>query len=299
MTSIAFIGLGRMGAPMARNLLRAGNKVTVYDLDTANAISLAGDGAKVAATPAEAAATSDMVFTMLPNDAAVEGLYYGADGLLAQLKGGSQLLVDCSTIGPDTTRKLAAAAHDHGLTMLDAPVSGGPQGAADGTLSFMVGGDATAFERIRPLLEAMGRMIVHVGDNGAGQVAKLCNNMTAAVIMLATSEALALGIGQGLDPARLSEIMANSSGGSFILNRWNPWPGVMPGAPASNDYVAGFQLGLMLKDLGLAVDNARQSGASVPMGALAQSLFAMQANQAPDAPRADFSSVQKLFLRQG
>lgn len=296
MAIIGFIGLGTMGAPMAQNLLSAGHELRVFDVSAEACAMLASEGATATESAIKAAEGAEFVITMLPNDAIVSGVMLGEDGLIERLSA-RPLLIDCSTISPDTTRRIARAAADKGLGMIDAPVSGGPAGAAEGTLSFMVGGSETDFARAEPVLKTMGRLIVQAGDNGAGQVAKLCNNMTAAVVMAATAEALALGISQGLDPEKLSSIMANSSAGSFVLNRWNPWPGVMPDTPASRDYAGGFQLGLMLKDLNLAVANARDAGASVPFGALAQSMYMMQAGRAQDAVRADFSSIQKLFTR--
>lgn len=296
MATVAFIGLGTMGARMARNLLRAGHAVRGFDLDAAAVAALAAAGGLAAGAALEAAEDADFVVSMLPNDAIVAATYLGAGGLLNGLSS-RPTLIDCSTIGPDTTRATAREAAARGFTMLDAPVSGGPQGAEEATLSFMVGGSAEGFAAIEPVLRAMGRTILHVGDNGAGQVAKLCNNMTAAVVMAATAEALALGVSQGLDPAKLSEVMASSSGGSFLLSRWNPWPGVMPEAPSSRDYAGGFQLVLMLKDLGLAVESARRIGAPAPFGSLAQSLYAMKAAGAADAQRRDFSSIQEMFVR--
>lgn len=296
MAIIGFIGLGTMGAPMARNLLKAEHELRAFDVSPEGRAALVEDGAMAAETAIDAAEGADFVITMLPNDAIVSVVMLGPDGLIERLAA-RPLLIDCSTISPDTARGLARAAAGNGLAMIDAPVSGGPAGAAEGTLSFMVGGSEADFARAEPVLKCMGRLIVHAGDNGAGQVAKLCNNMTAAVVMAATAEALAMGISQGLDPEKLSSIMANSSAGSFVLNRWNPWPGVMPEAPASRDYAGGFQLGLMLKDLNLAVANARDAGASVPFGALAQSMYMMQAGRTQDAARADFSSIQKLFTQ--
>lgn len=296
MAIIGFIGLGTMGAPMARNLLSAGHELRVFDVSAEACTMLGSEGATATENAIDAAEGAEFAITMLPNDAIVSGVMLGEDGLIERLTA-RPLLIDCSTISPNTTRRIARAAADKGFGIIDAPVSGGPTGAAEGTLSFMVGGSETDFARAEPVLKNMGRLIVHAGDNGAGQVAKLCNNMTAAVVMAATAEALALGISQGLDPEKLSSIMANSSAGSFVLNRWNPWPGVMTDAPASRDYAGGFQLGLMLKDLNLAVANARDAGASVPFGALAQSMYMMQAGRAADAVRADFSSIQKLFTR--
>lgn len=179
--------------------------------------------------------------------------------------------------------------------MLDAPVSGGPKGAREGTLSFMVGGDPEAFADAQPVLRAMGRAIFHAGDSGAGQVAKICNNMLAAILMAGTAEALALGVGNGLDPAALSDIFKRSSGNNFMLDRWNPWPGVIEDAPASNAFQGGFQTRLMLKDLGLALANAQAREASVPLGALVRNLFSLHAAAAQENGLQDFSSIQRFY----
>jgi 3-hydroxyisobutyrate dehydrogenase len=296
MATIAFVGLGVMGARMARNLIRAGHALTGFDPDAAALAAFAAQGGRPAGDPLAAAREAEFVFTMLPDDARVAQVYLGEGGLIAGLSS-RPLLVDCSTVGPDTSRALAAAAAARGLTMLDAPVSGGPHGAEAATLAFMVGGPAQGVAAVTPILKAMGRAILHVGESGAGSVAKLCNNMVAAVVMASTAEALALGAAQGLDPARLSEVMAASSGGSFVVSRWNPWPGVTPEAPASRGYRDGFQIALMLKDLGLAVESARRLGAPTPFGALAQSLYAMKAREGADAARRDFSSIQEMFVR--
>lgn len=281
---------------MARNLFKAGHEVRGSDLNEAAVAAFVADGGQRAATMLEAAEGADLVVTMLPNDAVVSSIYLGSDGLIERLKS-RPMLVDCSTIGPETARNVASSAAARGFAMLDAPVSGGPQAAQAATLSFMVGGTEQDFARIEPVLKEMGRTILHVGANGAGQVAKLCNNMTAAVVMAATAEALALGVAQGIDPAVLSQVMASSSGGSFLLSRWNPWPGVLPEAPSSRGYADGFQLGLMLKDVTLAVESARRLNAPTPFGSLAHSLYAMKARSAAEAPRRDFSSILELFTR--
>ena len=296
MATIAFIGLGTMGARMARNLIRAGPALLGFDPDPAALAAFAAQGGRPAGDALAAAQDADFVFTMLPDDARVAQVYLGAGGLIAGLRA-RPILVDCSTVGPDAARAVAAAAAARGLTMLDAPVSGGPHGAEAATLAFIVGGPAEGVAAVEPILKAMGRTILHVGESGAGAVAKLCNNMVAAVVMASTAEALALGVAQGLDPARLSEAMAASSGGSFVVSRWNPWPGVTPEAPASRGYRDGFQIALMLKDLGLAIESARRLGAPTPFGALAQSLYAIKARQGEDAARRDFSSIQEMFLR--
>jgi 3-hydroxyisobutyrate dehydrogenase len=230
---------------------------------------------------------------MLPAGRHVEGLYLGDDGVLANARPGT-LLVDCSTIDPGTARKVASAATERGFTMLDAPVSGGVGGAQAGTLTFIVGGTSAGLERARPLLSAMGRNIFHAGENGAGQIAKVCNNMLLAILMTGTAEALALGVRNGLDPAALSAVMQQSSGGNWALNVYNPWPGVMAEAPASRGYSGGFMVDLMLKDLGLALETAEQSGGSTPMGSLARNLYRLhQQNNA--AGKLDFSSIQTFY----
>lgn len=294
---IGFVGLGNMGGPMARNLVAAGFEVQVFDLLPALAEGVSG--ARGAPTAAACATGVDLLISMLPAGRHVEGLYLGADGVLASADPGT-LLVDCSTIDPASARKVAAAAAERGFEMLDAPVSGGTGGAEAGTLTFIVGGSAGALARARPALEAMGRNIFHAGANGAGQIAKICNNMLLAILMSGTAEALTLGVRNGLDPATLSEIMKQSSGGNWALNVYNPYPGVMPTAPASRGYAGGFMVELMNKDLGLAIATAEQSGSAVPMGALARNLYRMH-EHTHEAGRFDFSSIQWLYdpaLRQ-
>ena len=293
MSRIAFLGIGNMGFPMAANLLRHGHDVHAFDLSSAALESLGALGARAAQSPLDAAEGADMIISMVPNSRAVSDLYLGPEGLLARLRS-RPLLVDCSTIAPDTAREVAAAAEREGFALLDAPVSGGVLRAQEGTLAFMVGGRADALEKARPVLEQMGHFIFHAGANGAGQAAKICNNMLAAVTMAATAEAMELGARNGLDPAVLTAIMQKSSGGNFFLDRWHPWPHVLPDSPSSKGYVAGFQLQLMLKDLGLALDSARANGAAVPMGALAQNLYALRSKE-DGAPALDFSCIQTLY----
>ena len=293
MTTIAFIGLGHMGLPMARNLLKAGFALRVFDL-LQNAIdSLAAEGATPAASAAEAVAGAGVVVSMLPASRHVEGLYLGESGLMAQIAPGS-LVLECSTIAPESARKVHAAASARGIAMLDAPVSGGTAGAAAGTLTFMVGGDAAVLERARPVLSAMGKNLFHAGPDGAGQVAKVCNNQLLAVQMIGTAEALALGVANGLDAATLAEIMRQSSGGNWALEKYNPWPGVMENAPASKGYSGGFMSQLMAKDLGLAQEAAQLTASSTPMGALALQLYRLLLKQGHG--ELDFSAVQKLFV---
>lgn len=295
MARIGFVGLGNMGGPMARNLLGAGHEVAVHDLVSA-AVDAAVEAGARAAGSAAAAADCEVFFSMLPAGAHVEQLYLGDGGVLAAAAPGT-VLVDCSTIDAATARRVAAAAAEQGFAMLDAPVSGGVGGARAGTLAFMVGGAAETVERVRPHFEVMGSKVFHAGDAGAGQVAKMCNNMLLAIHMAGTAEALRLGTANGLDPAVLSQIMKNASGGNWSLNVYNPWPGVMEEVPASRDYEGGFAIDLMLKDLALALDAARASDSATPMGSLARSLYALLRQQAPwpDTGRRDFSGIQRLY----
>ncbi|OLH19210.1 3-hydroxyisobutyrate dehydrogenase [Xanthomonas oryzae] len=294
MSNIAFIGLGNMGGPMAANLIKAGHQLRAFDLAPAALDAATAAGAHAASSAQDTLADAEIVISMLPASRHVEGLYLGDSGILAQIPHGA-LVIDCSTIAPLSSRKVADAATARGLTMLDAPVSGGTAGAAAGTLTFIVGGAAEVLERARPVLQAMGKNIFHVGDNGAGQVAKLCNNMALGVIMAATGEALALGVAQGLDPAVLSQMMAVSTGRSWATEVCNPWPGVLPNAPASRGYSGGFGNDLMLKDLGLVAESAVQAGVSIPLGELARNLYAMNSQAGNGA--LDFSSVVKLVAK--
>lgn len=293
MTRIGFIGLGNMGGHMARNIAAApaGYSLTVYDLDQALMKGVAS--AEGAGSVAELAEEKDVIVTMLPAGRHVRDVYLGESGVLAHA-GARTLLIDCSTIDPDSARTVARAAEARGLDMIDAPVSGGTAGAEAGTLTFIVGGSDKALSRARPLLEVMGANVFHAGASGAGQIAKICNNMLLAIHMAGTAEALALGVENGLDPAVLSEVMKQSSGGNWSLNVYNPFPGVMEGVPASRGYAGGFLTDLMTKDLGLAMDTAEGSRSPVPMGALAKNLYRMH-QQHNDAGGLDFSSIQLLY----
>ncbi len=289
---IAFIGLGNMGGPMAVNLHKAGYAVTAFDL-SADALGKVREQGVTAAESAKAAVQgAGIVISMLPASRHVEALYLGDDGLMAQLPEGT-LVIDCSTIAPASAQKVAAAAKARGVAMIDAPVSGGVAGASAGTLTFIVGGETAALERARPLLEAMGKNIFHMGEAGAGQVAKLCNNMALGVIMAVTGEAIALGVAHGLDPKALSQMMAVSTSRSWATEVCNPWPGVLENAPSSRGYAGGFGNDLMLKDLGLAVEAAMGIGATIPLGELARNLYAL--NKQAGRGGLDFSSVVKLM----
>ncbi|WP_296129330.1 3-hydroxyisobutyrate dehydrogenase [Pseudomonas sp. Ga0074129] len=293
MTTIAFIGLGHMGLPMARNLLKAGFNLQVFDLVQRAMDELAAEGAQAASIALEAVQGAQVVISMLPASRHVEGLYLGADGLLAALKPGT-LVLECSTIAPEVARSVHAAAHERGIELLDAPVSGGTAGAAAGTLTFMIGGQPETLAKAQLFFQAMGKNIFHAGPEGAGQVAKVCNNQVLAVQMIATAEAMAMGVANGLEPAVLAEIMRQSSGGNWTLEKYNPWPGVMENAPASKGYSGGFMAELMAKDLGLAQQAAQSSGSSTPMGALALQLYRLLLKQGKG--KQDFSVVQQLFV---
>ena len=289
---VAFIGLGNMGGPMAINLKKAGYTVNAFDLSADALAKVREQGVGVAASARDAVKGAQVVISMLPASRHVEALYLGDDGLMGVIEPGA-LIIDCSTISPASAQKVAAAATAKGLAMIDAPVSGGVAGAAAGTLTFIVGGAADALERARPVLQGMGKNIFHMGDAGAGQVAKLCNNMALGVIMAVTGEALALGAAHGLDPKTLSQMMAVSTGRSWATEVCNPWPGVLDNAPASRGYSGGFGNDLMLKDMGLAVEAAIGIGATVPLGELARNLYAM--NRQEGRGGLDFSSVVKLM----
>ncbi len=301
MARIGFIGLGNMGGPMAVNLVKAGHDVIAFDLVEAALERVRAAGAKTAGTVWEAVRDVEFVVSMLPAGRHVEGVYLALENnacLLDEIAA-ETVIIDCSTIAADTARKVAAAARERGRRMLDAPVSGGVGGAEAGTLTFMVGGDAAVVDAARPVLEAMGKNVFHAGESGAGQVAKMCNNMLLAVLMTGTAEAIQLGVANGLDPSVLSDIMQQSSGGNWALNVYNPYPGVMDGVPASRGYSGGFLVDLMIKDLTLAMDGAAASGQTTPMGALARSLYVLHKNRGTaeqdDAGTLDFSSIQKLF----
>ena len=294
--SVAFIGLGNMGGPMAANLIDAGFDLRVFDLSEAACAALAERGASVAASAAAAASDVDFLVTMLPADKHVAGLYLGDDGLLAVVDSRTTVL-DCSTIDAGTARQVGEAAAAAGVGFLDAPVSGGVAAATAGQLAFMCGGEEAVFGAAQPVLEAMGRASFHAGPAGAGQVAKACNNMLLAVHMLGTCEALAMGERHGLDPARLSEIMLASSGRNWSLEVYNPWPGVQEDSAASKGYRPGFMVDLMAKDLGLAHDVAEAAGIDNRMGKLAEALFAE--HQSAGNGARDFSSVLERYRKEG
>jgi len=288
---VAFLGLGNMGLPMALNLIKAGHQVHGFDLVQAQLDAFKAAGGVSAHSASEAAKDAEVIISMLPASRHVEALYLGDSGLLATANP-KALLIDCSTISPKVSQLVAAAAKAKGFAMIDAPVSGGTAGAQAGTLTFMVGGDSVAVERARPLLEQMGKNIFHAGANGSGQTVKVCNNMLLGIQMLGTSEALRLGIANGMDPKVLSDIMSKSSGRNWVLELYNPCPGVMENVPSSKAYAGGFGVDLMLKDLGLATENASDLDASVPLGDLARKLYEVHSKAGNG--QLDFSSVFNL-----
>ncbi len=292
--NIAFIGLGHMGGPMAANLIKAGYPVRAFDLVPAALEAAKSAGAEIAISALDAVKGAQVVISMLPASRHVEGLYLGDKGILSSIEDGA-LIIDCSTIAPAMSRHVEAAAAKRGLAMIDAPVSGGTSGASAGTLTFIVGGDDAALERARPILSAMGKNIFHMGGAGAGQVAKLCNNMALGVIMAATGEAIALGVAHGLDAKALSQMMAVSTSRSWATEVCNPWPGVLDNAPASRGYEGGFGNDLMLKDMGLAVEAAMSTSATIPLGELARNLYAM--NSQAGRGKLDFSSVVNVVTK--
>jgi len=293
MKKIGFIGLGNMGEPMATNLVKAGFDVIGFDLIEEAKKKAERNGIQIAEDAVSASDNVDALISMLPASEHVESLYLGEDGLLSKLDK-TVLIIDCSTIAPDSAIKVANQAKNLGLSMVDAPVSGGVVGAQESTLTFIVGGAENNVERARPLLEKMGSNIFHAGSNGAGQVAKVCNNMLLAIHMCGTAEAIALGVKNGLDASVLSEIMRKSSGGNWSLEVYNPYPGVMSSAPASRNYEGGFLNKLMAKDLGLAKEASESTNSETPMGDLARKLYQDLINQGYED--LDFSSIQKKYL---
>lgn len=294
MSKIAFIGLGNMGAPMAINLVKAGHTLKVFDLMPAPMQILVELGAHRAQTARDAVLDAEIVITMLPASKHVESLYLGESQLLQHIPN-SALVIDCSTIAADSARRVASAAETLGISMIDAPVSGGTGGAIAGTLTFIVGGQSKDLERARPILEKMGKNIFHAGSAGAGQVAKIANNMLLGIAMAGTAEALALGVANGLDPKVLSEIIAKSSGCNWAVEKYNPWPGVMDHVPAAKGYAGGFGVDLMLKDLGLASEAAISTGSVIALGELARNLFALHSSQGNG--QLDFSSIVSMIKR--
>ena len=286
---IGFIGLGNMGAPMAANLVKAGHEVTGFDT-----AGVTVEGVTPAASAAAAATGADVVITMLPNGAILRAV--AAEVIPAMTKGAA--LVDCSTVDVDSARAVAAQAEAAGLLAVDAPVSGGTGGAVAGTLTFMAGGSEAAFAKAKPLFEVMGQKAVHCGDAGAGQAAKICNNMILGVTMIATCEAFALADKLGLDRQKMFDVVSTSSGYSWTMNAYCPAPGVGPKSPADNGYKPGFAAELMLKDLRLSQQAAESADADTPMGKAAADLYA-QFVEAEGGRGMDFSAMLPRFEKRG
>jgi len=271
MAKIGFIGLGNMGLPMALNLVKAGHAVAGNDVTPKGMEALAAAGGAIAKS-ISGAAQADIVVTMLPAGAQVREVYLGATGLLSKAKKGT-LFIDSSTIDVETARAVAMEAQKRGMLMIDAPVSGGVGGAQGATLTFMVGGPEAAFEKAKPILEKMGKTIVHAGGAGAGQAAKICNNMILGISMIAVSEAFVLAEKLGLDKQKLFDISSKSSGQCWSMTSYCPVPGPVPASPANRDYQAGFTAAMMLKDLKLAQEAAKSAGARTPLGAEAAAIY--------------------------
>lgn len=285
---IGFIGLGNMGGPMAANLAAAGHDVTGFDMATVNV-----EDVTLAASGAEAAADADVVITMLPNGQILRSV---AEEIIPAMKAGAGF-VDCSTVDVESARAVAEQAAAAGLLPVDAPVSGGIGGAAGGSLTFMAGGSAEAFEKAKPLFDIMGQKAVHCGDAGAGQAAKICNNMILGVTMIATCEAFALADKLGLDRQKMFDVVSTSSGYSWTMNAYCPAPGVGPQSPADNGYKPGFAAELMLKDLRLSQQAAGSADADTPMGQLAEALYT-QFVESEDGMGMDFSAMLPRFEKR-
>jgi 3-hydroxyisobutyrate dehydrogenase len=290
---IGFIGTGAMGRPMLANLVKKGHAVSAYDVAEAALDGAVRAGAARAASAAAAARDAELVITILPSSSHAEAVYLGAGGVLESVARG-RLCVDMSTIDPSVSRRIAEAATARGARFLDAPVSGGVPRAEDGTLAIMVGGDARDFDEARPVLAAMGANIIHVGPVGSGEVAKLCNNLIAGVAAVAVSEAFRIAEGFGVDPKVLTDVISKSSGNTWVMEHMHPVPGLVGKAPSSRDYAPGFTTDLMAKDLGLAVNAARELRVPVVVAPAAQQALRLASSHG--FGRKDFSSVY-MFLR--
>jgi 3-hydroxyisobutyrate dehydrogenase len=287
-----FIGTGTMGQPMLANLVRKGFEVVAFDVVPAALEAAVALGAARSSSVGEAAANCDLVVTMLPSSANVEAVYLGAGGIIEGAKAG-RLCVDMSTIDPGTSQRVAARLEERGVRFLDAPVSGGVGGAVAGTLAIMVGGAAGDLEEARPVLAAMGSNIIHVGAVGAGEVAKLCNNLISGSALIAVAEAFRIGEAFGVDPEILTRVIAKSSGATWVMEHMHPVPGIVDSAASSRQYAPGFMTDLMAKDLGLAVSAAREKRVPVVVAPASQQLYRMASSHG--LGREDFSSVYKFL----
>jgi 3-hydroxyisobutyrate dehydrogenase len=285
MAHVAFIGLGNMGGPMAANLVKSGHKVVAFDLVAASRNQAESDGASTAESAVASVKGADVVITMLPAGKHVLSVWNEVVPSMAK----GALIIDCSTIDVESAKAAHALAAKHGAASIDAPVSGGTGGAKGATLTFMCGGDDKAFAAAKPVLEKMGKKIVHCGGAGAGQAAKICNNMILGISMIAVSEAFALGEKLGLSHQALFDVASTSSGQCWSLTTYCPVPGPVPTSPANNDYKPGFATALMLKDLTLAQDAATAAGAATPLGKHAQEIY--KAFDATGNGGVDFSGI--------
>lgn len=292
--NIFFIGLGNMGLPMAKNLIEAQLSVIGSDLSQTALDTFQSYGGLLAKDHAELIQDADVIITMLPSSESVKEFYMGEQGILKSLKQGT-LIIDCSSIAASISREVAQVANDLGIDIVDAPVSGGIIAAQAATLTFMVGGTKAQFNQARLILEKMGKNIFHAGEHGSGQVAKACNNMLLAINMIGTSEALNLAMQHGLDPKVMSEIIQNSSGANWCVEKYNPVPDVLENVPSSHGYTAGFMTDLMLKDLGLSMDAASEVKAPVFLGALARNIYITHSRNGHG--RLDFSSIFNLISK--
>jgi 3-hydroxyisobutyrate dehydrogenase len=295
MAAIGFIGLGNMGAPMAANLLQAGHRVTGYDVVASARAALGQKGGQAAASAPEAAVSGEVVITMLPAGPQVRQVYLGPDGVIARARRDA-LLIDCSTIDVETARAVAASAAEAGLQMLDAPVSGGVIGAEAASLTFMVGGEPAPFARAEPILQAMGKTIVHAGPAGNGQTAKICNNMILGASMIAVCEGFALAEKLGLPVQTLFDICSKSTSQCWAMTGYCPVPGPVPAAPSNRDYAPGFTAANMLKDLRLAQQAAGATAAATPLGAAAANLYQLFVDSG--AGGLDFSAIMRFLRRE-
>ncbi|WP_429911397.1 3-hydroxyisobutyrate dehydrogenase [Glycocaulis sp.] len=292
MAVIAFIGLGNMGSGMAVNLVKAGHEVRGFDLNQDAVAVFSGQGGKAAASVLEAVSGADAVVTMLPAGKHVRGIYEGEEGIIARVKPDA-ILMDCSTIDVDSARAVGEAAAKAGIKFVDAPVSGGVAAAEGGTLTFMVGGPEEAFEAARPYLEKMGKAVIRAGDAGAGQAAKICNNMLLGIHMIGTCEAFALAQKLGLDPQRFFDISSKASGQNWSMTSYCPVPGPVPAAPSNRGYKPGFAAPMMLKDLRLALETAQSADAAIPLGAHAERLYTLFTESGGNEK--DFSGIIEMI----
>ena len=295
MTNIGFIGLGNMGSPMAANLIKAGHHVTGFDLSADALAAFKAIGGIPASSAIDAIIDADIVITMLPAGKHVDAVYCGEGGLLTAAKSGT-LFLDSSTIDVETARKVASAAADANMLMMDTPVSGGVGAAIAGTLTFMCGGSDEAFAKAKPILDVVGGNIIHAGASGTGQAAKICNNMMLGIQMISVCEAFAMADALGLDRQKLYDISSKASGQCWSLTTYCPVPGPIPTTPANNDYEPGFATAMMLKDLRLAADAAKAVGVNTQIGQKAKELYEAMSEAGLD--NKDFSAYFEFMSQK-